>query len=380
MERHYTNPREHFAPIPYAHLEDWQAGHVKSPLLHDRIDAARSGWGLDALVEDPAAMVRKEVAAQGYGLAKLAADEDPLVRRVVAGMGDALDALKDDPDQTVRAIASRMLKRDAFAESKAAHEERLEGMAARMRAAGYEDYEIAEELEQADLAFQAVEKGTRSMRSTGAFIPTEPRALSEQRMEPVVVATQGQKEAASSPAVPANPSVGLVEGYRRALEVQSGSSYDWGDFTTAAAADAALAKLPSDLAATEAYVRRADGTFADAVSLTFTEPRSMGQLRSSVACNLVCNLDDMSWSGDVIDSDGWHDIDREDASAMAKAHGLADMVAWGQASGSPIRAAVPEKAAAQVPPSPGQDAKRATASAAARTALAQPGHDMRKER
>lgn len=62
--------------IPYLDLDDFQTRLVNSESTIDRIKAAEYGFGLDQLVSDPDAGVRKAVAQNGFGLDLLAFDDN----------------------------------------------------------------------------------------------------------------------------------------------------------------------------------------------------------------------------------------------------------------------------------------------------------------
>ena len=94
--------------IPYAELDEEQKAMVDSEDGDDRWEAARSGWGLDNLKNDPEWLVRKAVAGQGYALFELKNDPHWMVREAVAKQGHALDELKNDPHWVVReAVANQ---------------------------------------------------------------------------------------------------------------------------------------------------------------------------------------------------------------------------------------------------------------------------------
>ena len=72
-----------------------------------RIEAARDGYGLDKLINDPDTLVRQTVAHQGYGLDILINDESWWVRAEVAMQGYGLDILINDEEDDVREVVAR---------------------------------------------------------------------------------------------------------------------------------------------------------------------------------------------------------------------------------------------------------------------------------
>lgn len=82
-------------------------------------------------------------------------------------------------------------------EGELGHIERLEGIAARMRDAGYAEWEVQEEVEEADASWRGVRANTEAHRATGAFIPTTPRILVEQ---PSTKAAEPKQELSDAPA------------------------------------------------------------------------------------------------------------------------------------------------------------------------------------
>ncbi len=180
-----------------------------------------------------------------------------------------------------------------------AHMERVDDMAERMRRADYEEWEIAEEVEQARSTWDGIKANTASMRRTGTFIPTEPRIdIDPSKPEP-----ESERPTAALAidddglAVPPMPATELLEGYRR----QAGS------------------ELPSDLTACWAWLGDEKRL---CIELSFMQKGSHGILRSTDELCLRAGWPDGAWSGDVIDSDGWHDIDTEDAATIAEKCGL----------------------------------------------------------
>lgn len=96
--------------IPYDALNPAQIVKASSIDKMNRIFAAKKGWGLDVLVEDPHADVRVAVANQGYGLEELVQDTYWKVREAVAEQGYGIDRLLDDKDEWVNRAAYKYLE------------------------------------------------------------------------------------------------------------------------------------------------------------------------------------------------------------------------------------------------------------------------------
>ena len=180
-----------------------------------------------------------------------------------------------------------------------AHMERVDDMAERMRRADYEEWEITEEVEQARSTWDGIKANTASMRRTGTFIPTEPRIdIDPPKPEP------GSERPKAAPAidddglaVPPMPAAELLEGYRG----HAGN------------------ELPSDLTACWAWLGDEKRL---CIELSFMQKGSRGILRSTNELCLRAGWPDGAWSGDVIDSDGWHDLEPAEAASIAEERGL----------------------------------------------------------
>jgi len=62
------------------------------------------------------------------------------------------------------------------------------------------------------------------------------------------------------------------------------------------------------------------------VIFTFTETVGYGLLKTRMEYNIVYSKHDKKWSGDVIDSDGWHDISEEAVNNLVAYHKLERMI------------------------------------------------------
>ncbi len=187
-------------------------------------------------------------------------------------------------------------------EGELAHIERLEGIAERMRQAGYADWEVAEEVAEADASWRGVRDNTEAHRTTGAFIPTTPRILAEER---AIKPDPSQEAPQAAEAMQVPPVCLDAEGVARPT-MQASALLD-------AYLATGTASLPEGIRANWEWMG--------------DEKRLCLGLRSGDV-SLQASWPEGKWSGDAIDADGWHDLDPEEASAYADDRGLNELRAF----------------------------------------------------
>lgn len=185
-------------------------------------------------------------------------------------------------------------------EAELEHDDRLEAMAKRMEAAGYEPWEIAEEIEEADASWHGARAHTESMRRTGTFIPTAPRIPLDQP-RPEGASAQDKRQGAVvegaglvKPPFPAERLLGAFRESGGACPTQAlRASWEW------------VGK-------------------EERLCLAFSFRTTSGGaiLRSSQDITLRAAWPDGPWKGDAIGADGWEDLTQQEAAEMARSCGL----------------------------------------------------------
>ncbi len=189
-------------------------------------------------------------------------------------------------------------------EGELAHVERLEGIAERMRQAGYADWEVAEEVAEADASWRGVRDNTEAHRTTGAFIPTTPRILQSQSGAVVDATAKTMRGNAEVPRFKQYTRVSFTIPAERLLEAFQKTG----------------GVIPlKDLRASWEWTGD-----EDQLCLAVSFPTSSGGaiLRSSRDNTLRFAWPDGPWSGDMIGADGWEDLTSEDVASMVRAYNL----------------------------------------------------------
>lgn len=65
-----------------------------------------------------------------------------------------------------------------------------------------------------------------------------------------------------------------------------------------------------------------DGQLHDALEFLIDESRSAGILHMTCEINLYYDLEDETWHGDIINADGWEDLDDEDIAEIVEKYDL----------------------------------------------------------
>lgn len=69
-----------------------------------------------------------------------------------------------------------------------------------------------------------------------------------------------------------------------------------------------------------------DGQLHDALEFFIDESRSAGILHMTCEISLYYDLEDGTWHGDVINTDGWEDLDDEDIAEIVEEYDLEEIV------------------------------------------------------
>lgn len=69
-----------------------------------------------------------------------------------------------------------------------------------------------------------------------------------------------------------------------------------------------------------------NGQLHDALEFFIDESRSAGVLHMTCEISLYYDLEDGTWHGDVINTDGWEDLDDEDIAEIVEEYDLEDIV------------------------------------------------------